>query len=264
MDARQLPARHGLLWLIGGFELFRRNPPLMTLLTFAYLFSVVLISLIPQIGTLLLPLLLPTLTVMLGNGCRALANGTPVANRVGELLTEGMSQHRIGLIRLGGIHLLGSLLVTIATMGLGEKIDVTDGLSPEEAVELSTNMALTLLLASPLIMAFWFAPLLTAWDGVSPGKSVFFSFVASWRNWRAFAMYGLVLSVGGIMLPGFIMVVAGMISPALLAVVSTVLRMAMIFMLAPTLVASVYLSYRDVFAPVVPEALPVIDELIDE
>ena len=46
MDARRLPARHGVLWLMAGFALFRRHPPLMTALTFGYLLTVVVLMLI--------------------------------------------------------------------------------------------------------------------------------------------------------------------------------------------------------------------------
>jgi hypothetical protein len=98
-----------------------------------------------------------------------------------------------------------------------------------------------------LFRSFWFAPLLTAWDGVSAGKSLFFSFVASWRNWRAFVAYGLVLGLVGAVLPGLILIIAGFISGSLVSILSVALRMLLIFVLAPTMVASVYLSYRDVF-----------------
>jgi hypothetical protein len=78
MDARQLPARHGALWLLAGFALFRRHPPLMTALTFGYLLiGDFVLNLVPKIGPFLLPLMLPTLTVMLGNGCRAIERGQP-------------------------------------------------------------------------------------------------------------------------------------------------------------------------------------------
>lgn len=247
MDARRLPARHGLLWLLGGFALFRRHPPLMTALTFSYLMIVVVVNLIPKIGPLLLPLLLPALTVMLGNGCRAVERGQPF---VSETLLAGISAQRAGLARLGGLHLLGSSLVVILGAALGDPINLADGMSTEEAYALARDMAIILALASPLLMAFWFAPLLAAWDGVGAVKSLFFSFVASWRNWRAFAAYGLALvGIGGV-LPGVILIVAAQISPSVQAVLSTALRMLLIFILAPTLVASIYLSYRDVFAAV--------------
>ncbi|MCF8149337.1 MAG: hypothetical protein K9K30_05965 [Burkholderiaceae bacterium] len=244
MDARRLPARHGVFWLVAGFALFRRHPPLATAITFAYLLTVIVVNMIPKIGPFLLPLLLPTLTVMLANGCRAIERGQIFTS---ETLIEGIGAQRDGLARLGGLHLLGSSLLVLAGFALGEPINIRDGLSEEETLALINDMAVILLMASPLLMAFWFAPLLTAWNGVSAGKSLFFSFVASWRNWRAFVMYGLTLILVGGVIPGLILIIAGLISPALLTVLSVMLRMMLIFILAPTMVASVYLSYRDVF-----------------
>jgi hypothetical protein len=245
MDARQLPARHGALWLLGGFALFRRHPPMMTALTFGYLLTVIVVNLIPKIGPFILPLLLPTLTVMLANGCRAVEQGKPFSS---EIIGAGISAQRVGLARLGGLHLLGSSLLVIGASVLGDPVNLNDGMSTEELVALTTDMAILLVLASPLLMAFWFAPLLTAWDGVGAAKSLFFSFVASWRNWKAFAAYGVVLVLVGAVVPGVILIIAGQISQSLLTVLNTALRMILIFVLAPTMVASVYLSYRDVFA----------------
>jgi len=245
MDARRLPARHGALWLMAGFALFRRHPPLMTALTFSYLLTVIVLNLVPRIGPFLLPLLLPTLTVMLGNGCRAIERGQPF---VSEVLVAGIGARRAGLARLGGLHLVGSSLLVLGGMVMGgDPINLNDGIDPAEAMQLAGDLAVLLVLASPLVMAFWFAPLLTAWDGIGAGKSLFFSFIASWRNWRAFTMYGVTLVVIGALLPGMILIGAGLVSPALANILSVALRMLLIFILAPTMVASVYLSYRDVF-----------------
>jgi len=254
MDARRLPARHGILWLLAGFALFRRHPPLMTALTFGYLLTVIVVNLIPKIGPFLLPLLLPTLTVLLANGCRAIERGQPFD---ADNLSFGISAQRVGLIRLGGLHLVGSSLLVLGGVAFGEPINISHGMTPEEAMALATDLGIMLVLASPLLMAFWFAPLLAAWDGVGAGKSLFFSFVASWRNWRAFAMYGLALILVGALLPGLILIVAGLLSQSLLSVLSVALRMLLIFVLAPTVVASVYLSYRDVFAAPALAATPV-------
>jgi hypothetical protein len=245
MDARRLPARHGALWLLAGFALFRRHPPLMTAITFGYLLTVIVVNLIPKIGPFILPLLLPTLTVMLANGCRAIERGQAFDNTT---LFVGISAQRVGLMRLGGLHLVGSSLLVLGGAAFGTPINISDGMDPAEAVALMTDLAVILLLASPLLMAFWFAPLLTAWDGIGAGKSLFFSFIASWRNWRAFTLYGLTLILVGALLPGLILVIAGLLSEQLLAILSIALRMLLIFVLAPTMVGSVYLSYRDVFA----------------
>jgi hypothetical protein len=244
MDARRLSARHGVFWLLAGFALFRRHPPLATAITFSYLMTVIVVNLIPKIGPFLLPLLLPTLTVMLANGCRAIERGQSFE---GGTLIAGVSEQRAGLARLGGMHLLGSSLLVLAGFTLGEPVNISDGLDPEETMTILSDLAIMFLIASPMLMAFWFAPLLTAWNGINAGKSLFFSFIACWRNWRAFVAYGLTLILVGAVLPGLLLIVTGMLSQTLLTVVSVALRMALIFILAPTMIASVYLSYRDVF-----------------
>jgi hypothetical protein len=44
----------------------------------------------------------------------------------------------------------------------------------------------------PLSMLFWHAPALVFWQGVPPVKSLFFSWMACWRNKGAFLVYTLV------------------------------------------------------------------------
>ncbi len=245
MQARRLPARHGFLWLIASFRLFRANPPLLTALTMAYLFLIVAVNLLPLVGPFLVPLALPALIVVLANGCRAIERGGGVGT---VALTFGVQQHRVPLVRLGGLHLLGSMfiLATSILMEGGQPSLVGPDKTLDEQ-QMLAMMARLLIVALPVITAFWFAPLLTAWDDVSPLKSVFFSFVAAWRNWRAFAVYGLSAGLVAIALPGLLLIAAGAISVVLVNVLSVALKMALIFVVAPTLMASVYVSYQDVF-----------------
>ncbi|WIM04658.1 MAG: BPSS1780 family membrane protein [Candidatus Nitricoxidivorans perseverans] len=252
MQARTLPARHGVLWLIAGFRLFRNNPPLLTALALGYLFLVVCLNLLPLIGPFLLPLALPALAVIVANGCRLVEGG-----RAGRALAAGMFTHGLRgqgapLLRLGGLHLLGSLAILGIGMAMegGSSPTSLAGLdpgNPEEGEKVLAAMLRLLVIAMPAIMAFWFAPLLTAWDGVAPMKSVFFSFVASWRNWRAFAAYGLAVALVAVVVPGLLLIAAGLISQPLVQALSVALRMVMVFVGAPVMMASVYLSYRDVF-----------------
>jgi hypothetical protein len=245
MQARRLPARHGFLWLIASFRLFRANPPLLTALTMAYLFLIVAVNLLPLVGPFLVPLALPALIVVLANGCRAIERGGGVGT---VALTFGVQQHRVPLVRLGGLHLLGSMFILAASVLMegGQPSMVGPDKTLDEQ-QMLAMMARLLIVALPVITAFWFAPLLTAWDDVSPLKSVFFSFVAAWRNWRAFAMYGLSVGLVAIALPGLLLIAAGAISGVLVNVLSIALKMALIFVVAPTLMASVYVSYQDVF-----------------
>lgn len=245
MQARLLPARHGLLWLIASFRLFRANPPLITALTMGYMFVVVTINLLPYIGPFLLPLALPTLIVVLANGCRAIQRGGGIG---GVALTFGVQKRRIELVRLGGLHLIGSLVILIASSVMeGGQLAL---FAPDKTInedEMVAAMARLMLVAMPVVAAFWFAPLLTAWDDVTPLKSVFFSFVASWRNWRAFAVYGLAIGLVAVAIPGALLIVANALSAAFASALSIALRMLLIFVLAPVMMASVFISYQDVF-----------------
>jgi len=253
MQARQLPARHGVLWLLEGIQLFRRNPPLLTALTFAYLFVVLFLNLLPIIGPFLLPLALPALTAIIANGVRALEQGRPVTK---VALLHGLAANHIGLLRLGGLHLLGSVAILSISVLIEGGPQSLGKLEDADPAEMLGMLARLLLVASPVLMAFWFAPLLATWDDVPAAKSVFFSFVASLRNWRAFAVYGLAVAMVGVVIPGLILLVAGSISPTLLNIFSVALRMLLVFVMAPVLMASVYLSYRDVFHGVDTEVPP--------
>jgi hypothetical protein len=175
---------------------------------------------------------------------RALEQGRP-ANKI--TLLHGLSANRVALLRLGGLHVLGSVAILAVSMlieGGPQSLGKLEGAEPAAMLGMLGRL---LIIAAPVLMAFWFAPLLVAWNGVPALKAVFFSFVAGVRNWRAFAAYALAVAVVGIVVPGLILILAGSISGTLLNILSVALRMVLVFVLAPVLMASVYLSYRDVF-----------------
>ena len=87
----------------------------MTALTFGYLLLVIVFNLIPGIGPVLLPILLPALTAMLGNGCRTIEAGRMLT---WPMLSAGLSGRRVAMIRLGGIHLAGSSVLVLASLFL--------------------------------------------------------------------------------------------------------------------------------------------------
>src|SRR5260221_5146031 len=58
-------------------------------------------------------------------------------------------------------------------------------------------MLVATLAATPVLMAFWFAPVLAAWNRIGAVQSLFYSFFAVLRNWRAFLVYGTVLALVG-------------------------------------------------------------------
>ncbi|MFA7267868.1 MAG: BPSS1780 family membrane protein [Sterolibacterium sp.] len=256
MQARLLPAARGAYWIAAGFNLYRRNPPLLTMLTLAYLLLVVAFGQLQPVGPFLLPLLLPTLTVLIANGCRALDQGLKVPRSV---LGLGLREQYGALLRLGGLHLFGTLLILVLDMLLpnGDSSMLMAGqdeaaatANPIEEAELLWHMLRLLLIALPVLLAFWFAPLLTAWDGVPAVKSLFFSLIAVWRNWRAFLVYALTALLVGVILPGLLLLFSSLISKSLVEVISVALRMLLLMVFAPVLMTGIYQSYRDVFATI--------------
>ena len=266
MQARLLPAARGAFWVAAGFLLYRRNPPLLTMLTLGYLLLVVAFGQIQPVGPFLLPLLLPTLTALIANGCRALDRGVPVPRGA---LTAGLRERRGALLRLGGLHLLGTLLIIAIDMLLQNgdsnalivRQDETAATAHLiEVAELLWHMLRLLLIALPVLLAFWFAPLLTVWDGVPATKSLFFSLVAVWRNWRAFLVYALTATLVGVILPGLLLLLASLVSKSLVEVFSIALRLLLLLVFAPVLMTGIYQSYRDVFTPVVEAEEPPLPE----
>jgi hypothetical protein len=254
MQARLLPAVRGVSWIVEGFRLYRRNPPMLTTLTLGYLLLVVAFGQFQPVGPFLLPLVLPMLTALIANGCRALNLGLGRA----ELLF-GLGERRGALLRLGGLHLIGTLAILAIDLLLqsgeplvGGKGSGDGAAATAEEAELLWHMLRLLLIALPVLLAFWFAPLLTAWQGIPAIKSLFFSLVAVWRNWRAFLAYAATATLIGVVLPGLLLLVASLLSKQLVEILSVVLRLMLLLIFAPVLMTGIYQSYQDVFAPVTP------------
>ena len=129
---------------------------------------------------------------------------------------------------------------------LGEQVDERM-LSSGEFV-LAVQIAL--LLYSPIMMTYLFAPVLVVWHGIPAGKSLFFSFVACTRNWRAFLAYGMAILVYGALLPGVLVGLLVSVIPGGSELFSVLLPMLIMLIFLPTLYASFYVSYRDIFVSI--------------
>ncbi|MCL4724409.1 MAG: hypothetical protein KJZ90_09060 [Rhodocyclaceae bacterium] len=251
MQARQLPAIRGWNWIVGGFRLFRKNPALLTFLVFGYWLALIFLNLVPFLGVVLAPLCVPALSVGVMNGCRELERDA--GNGFG-LLFSGFGKNRNTLLVLGAAYLLGSLGVFAASAlvdgGTLFGIMMAGQTPPDELLEsdqLLHGLQITLILMVPMLMAFWFAPMLAAWDDLSVLKALFFSFVACLRNWRPFLMYGLGVALISAILPGIVLGIASALSPVLVRMTAVAMSLPLLFVFVPSLFASFYLSYRDVF-----------------
>lgn len=252
MQALRVPAARGWGWLNDGFRIFRRNPPLLTFLIFSYWFLLLVLSLLPfRIGEVAALVLVPALSVGIMNGCRAIDRHQLASP---SILFSGFQQNRATLLVLGAVY----FVVMIAILGLTSLLD--DGelarvlreppgtVEPAADGRLLMTLQVMFLLTVPFLLAFWFSPMLAAWHDLSVGKALFFSLAASLRNWRAFLVYGVGIVLLSFVLPALILMIGTILAGRVPQLLQVLLSVPLIFVFVPTLYASFYVSYRDVFA----------------
>jgi hypothetical protein len=244
---RIAPAKNGAAWLVRGFALFRRNPSVWLMLAFAYWLSVTLLAQLPYLGRALSMVLLPPVTMSFLALCAALEAGKPV--HPGILAAAFRSRFR-ELAMLGVLN-LACFIVVLAAVSLADGAVLEwalggPGAARETVSEASAarTMLTATVAAMPVMLVFWFAPPLVGWGGMGALQSLFYSFFAVWRNWRAFAVYGAVLVLVGVVLLTVLGLVAALTRQN--DAVSVVLLVLTVFLM-PTGFASSYASYRDVF-----------------
>ncbi len=251
MRAQTLPAAAGWRWIAGGFAIFRRNPPMLSLLVFAYWFTVLFLNVLPVIGALAASLVIPGMAVGLMQAARNLERGQPVGL---QTLYGGLRENTRTLLILGALYLCATLgVLTISTLVDGGDLFrymLASSRAERIAVEdadfvLPALVVMALLL--PIMMAYWFAPVLAAWHRLPVGKSLFFSFMACLMNWRPFLIYSLgILLIAGV-LPGILLGILLVVLPGAAGMATGLVMLPMGLIIAPVVFASFYASYRDIF-----------------
>lgn len=250
MEARQVNAGNAWSWIVGGFNLFRLNPVIWIALFFIYLLIGMMLSIIPIIGPIVLNLLAPVFMAGFMLGCRALEAGEEL--EINHLFA-GFKRNTTQLITVGGIYLVS----VIAVIGIIYVLTGAEAMNslfaaghhlPDAKPQIDPNapppslLPLLILLAAmlPLIMAYWFAPTLVLFHDMKAIPALRLSFFACLRNMMPFLLYGV-------------------ISAVLLILAMIPLGLGLLIMI-PTMTASLYVSYKDIFNIQVLEK----DELLSE
>jgi hypothetical protein len=245
MNIRVVDASHGWRWIAQGILIFRKNPP-QWLLLIAILFigSRVLFA-VPLIGVIAV-LIAPNFLAGLSHGAQALGQGKPL--RLGYL-ASGFLKNAARLVTIGGVSLVGQFLTLMAiTLVGGETISslsktIAAGAAAPEAIAAMQAAAPRMMMALlvgfgvslPLMMAVWFAPLLVFFDDVKPLPALALSLWACLKNILPLLIYGMAVVVPVVIL-----------MPLSLATRQPDLG---VWLLAPILVPSIYVSYKDLFVP---------------
>ncbi|MCC6916716.1 BPSS1780 family membrane protein [Nitrosomonas sp.] len=233
MEARYVRGKQGLQWILSGFYFFRMAPLNWILLCFTYLLIGTTLGLIPFLGGFVGILTAPVFVAGIMVGCRQLdLNGKLEL----EYLFYGFKKYTASLITIGGIYLVGDILITglfmlrggDAAVGMwlhGKRFDETE--LPGVMSSLLSASLLSLLLAIPLMMAIWFAPMLVVFENMPPLIAIRKSFFACLRNLFALQIYAIILFILGIL--------------------SAMLYGLGFIVWFPVAFASAYISYKDIF-----------------
>jgi uncharacterized membrane protein len=229
LESRQVPAGQAWAWIVSGFELFKANPVMWIVILLIYLAIIIPISLVPVIGSVVSTLLAPVFASGMMWGCKALVNKQDL--EINHLF-EGVKKNTAQLIAVGGIYML-SLLVIAVMVVLSLNKEVVEllmkgqELSQGQASSMMLPILIAMLLIVPILMAYWYAPVLTGLHNLKAVEAMKLSFVACLKNMLPFLLYGLIFTV--------ILVVA--IIPFGLGLIVAI----------PVMMTSLYTSYVDVF-----------------
>lgn len=256
MLLQTVPARQGLQWALQGMRTFWRQPLAMSGLFFLFMALISLVSMLPLAGGVLALVLMPAFTVGLMAASQVASEGRfPMPSTLWQALRSG--PRRLPMLQLGALYAAGFLLLMGASFlmdgGQFARVYLAGEPMRADVVQSSSFQSalwVTMLLYIPLSMLFWHAPALVLWQAVPPVKSLFFSWMACWRNKGAFVVYTLVW--GGVFAAA---AVAAMVAASLLGNVQLTLSilMPLALLVAAMFFTSMLFTVKDCFSAAPPQ-----------
>lgn len=233
MEIHQVNAKQGLQWILSGFYLFAKAPLAWVFVCFTLMLIAMTIALIPLLGQFIFTLISPVFLAGIMLGCKDMEQGKTL--EIAHLFAAFKS-NVTPLITIGGIYLIGQVLIIGLVMLIGgsqmtdmmlygKRVDETELMGVMSSFLTSILLALTL--SIPLMMASWFSPLLVIFHNVAPIPAMQQSFFACLKNIIPFQVYGIVLII--------------------LTIISVMPYGIGLVVLIPTIFASIYVSYKDIF-----------------
>lgn len=310
MQALKLNAASGWRWVVAGWRLFRRQPFGFAALLFFYWLLLLAASavigsiargvgavlpfvsadLVAALGSLLVAMLTPALTVGFLQACRLADGGLPAhpilllapfrsgrttlrrlltlgSIQTGALVvillsTTGADAFRLEPVNAPPAHTAaapagpareaGRPATTAATEPSGMPSEAEQAELRREAIERFVQGIAYL----PVALLMWYAPMLVAWHQLPAGKALFFSLVAVWRNRSAFMVYGIAWLAVWLTLSIAIALVTTLVGIGSFA---AIVAAPLVMLLLTCMYCSVYPTYATVFVdPLKPVPAPVV------
>lgn len=254
----KLPARAGWHWVQQGFGLFRQQPGGLFTLFLAYLFLMLLVSVVPLLGQLAQVILMPVFSIAFMQACLAIEQKQRIRPK---LLFAGFARTSLpALLGLGGLYLLAGLLAlgasALADDGLFWKL-ASGQIDPKAEFTQTGNIGTGFLVAAlvyiPAAMAFFFTAPLIFWKHMGLGKALFFSFFAAIKALKAFIVFGLSWFAIMMLVSQLVILVVGLNETAIMVM------MPLWIVMMAILQGSFYSAYRQIFGSPAQAQEPTID-----
>ena len=249
MEARHVRGRQGLQWILSGFYYFKLSPFVWMLLSSTFLMVELTLQILPVLGIFAFLLISPVLVAGVMVGCQSLDQGQRLQL---EHLFVGFRKNTAPLITVGGFNLIALVLIVgiFMIMGGDALIDMLvygKRFGENELMGIMDNVLSAWLaalgLSIPLMMAIWFAPLLIIFENLPPAIAIRKSFFACLNNMAPFFVYGITLLILFFLISTVtvkLLSLFGAVPPPLILII-------LYIVILPTIFASIYASYQDIF-----------------
>ena len=273
MKLHLVPAKTGAQWVRLGLKTFWRQPLAFISLFFLLMAVISTVSVLPVIGSIVAPVLLPfmTLGLMIATSVAYTDNAEglgqagdkrrPTGSAMFVAVFSTIRAEWRSLVTLGVIsaaYFVVAVMITALVDGgqLARAYLLDADLTPEviQSSDFQVARMLLMCLNLPLSLAMWHAPALVHWHGVTPVKSIFFSIVALFRNFGAYALFGvawfgvfLIAGLGMGLIATVLVGVGAMGAGGAAAAVGNFLIIGTALVLAAMSLSSTWFTFRDSF-----------------
>jgi len=257
MKLQLVAPRQGFVWVQRAFQVCARQPLGFAALFATCFFVVLLLGIVPVVGTAVLLVLPPAGSLLFMIASRRVVEGrTAMPGSIAELAASGRMR-LLALVKLGIAYAAGTFaLFWIAGVldggalasflsSFGDERTTSEQAATRVAdPRLQLGLILRLAFTAALAIPFWHAPALVHWGGHGWAKSLFFSSVAVWRNKGAFAVYRIAwLALWMLLLP-IISIAVGVLGPQRFAIIATPVTFAYL----TVFYASLWFTFADCFS----------------
>ncbi len=259
-EPQKVPASQGWQWLKSAVSMFFERPWTWMGMWLALILMTFILNIVPFVGIFCSGMLGAVLHGGLVLAAQAQSNGEQV--KVSHVFL-GFSHNRNQLILVGLYYILviffSMILFGIIGFGAASGLRLSDPGAMSAAFYGNMSLfliifLLILLLAVQLMMAYWFAPALTALADQSALNAYKLSFRACLKNWAAFLVFSLALLIAGIVFLIIFASVSGVLAffisqkGSFVAALGPIITMAILGIpLASILGLTIFTGFKDIF-----------------